>query len=96
MEKGQITKMLFSKSNIWKYENEVRVFTFSKTNENYEDIPFKRNSLKKVILGYKTDKDTTKELVRIIAEKYDPSKITFEKMKLDPDTFSFKPVTIQF
>jgi hypothetical protein len=93
---GKIPKMLFSKSEIWKYENEVRVFTFSKNDENYEYIPFKKNSLKKVILGFNTEDKTIEKIEKIIYEKYDPSKITFERMKLDPETFSFKAVPFQF
>lgn len=64
--------ILKNKSNAWRYEKEMRVFT----SKEYVDI-----IIKEIIFGTRTD-EIIKDLIKNIAEKYNPG-ISFKKIKVD-------------
>jgi hypothetical protein len=89
-------RMSYSKSVIWRYEDEIRAQIFSKNREKYEYRQFPVKSLNKVIFGLRASEDTISKIRDILIEKYTISKISIEKMELDTTTFSLKPISFQF
>lgn len=95
--------LVTTKSNLWEYEQEVRLVIesslnaqtakFKKTNQEKNlDVPFDIKMISKVIFGLKASKENVYKTIKLFKEKdHDP---TFEKMIIDPTTL--EPEFVEF
>lgn len=58
-----ITKLLYTKSIIWKYEDEIRIIKFG-SSDTVIKIP--KESIKEIILGYKLNSKVKKEIINFV------------------------------
>ncbi|MGN6425107.1 MAG: DUF2971 domain-containing protein [Asticcacaulis sp.] len=66
-----LDKMVWTKSDHWKHENEWRIHVGrGRTNESYEDIKFGKHELSGVILGARIKHQDAKEIIGIVKKIY--------------------------
>lgn len=78
-----ILKRLFSKSNIWKYEQEWRFVVF---NPESPVVGISKEIVEEIILGSCMSEDTEKKILAIQRKEYPNAKV----FKIEPDDSEFK------
>jgi len=78
--------LIYSKSECWEYENELRTFITDINNDNERQVPFDRNDLLSVYLGVKCPPDYENEIKVILKEVYE-NKVKLFRGKLSNDAF---------
>lgn len=81
--KDYILKRLFSKSNIWKYEQEWRFIIYNPINPI---VKIDEEIVEEIILGSCISEDTEKKILAIQQDKYPHAKV----LKIEPDDSEFK------
>jgi hypothetical protein len=69
-DKNKVADLLFTKSEDWKYEGEVRV-----VKEKPGNYPFAKTALKEIVFGCKVSEGDKKTISSIIKDKYPATKI---------------------
>jgi len=94
-EDDDFFKWIVSKSKIWKYEDEVRMFyaaskeTLERVgNENEVILPFPFEYLTKIIFGNLVGAEQITLIKDIAAKKYPANMVQFEKMEINPNKFN--------
>ena len=87
---------LTTKSERWKYENEIRAITKAKTNEDRELVNYDSKYIKEIIFGCNVKTEKIKSAIKTLkANKIDIRKIVFKKMYIDENTFLLKDKEIK-
>ncbi|WP_298896530.1 DUF2971 domain-containing protein [uncultured Psychroserpens sp.] len=81
----EIRKVLFTKSNDWKYEKEVRII--SPRNGRHLFDP---NCLKSIYLGYKFSDENKIEINKLLNKHFPNQDITIKEMMIDDRSYSLK------
>lgn len=94
-EDNDFFKWMITKSKIWKYEDEVRMFYAANnenadivSNENEIILPFPFEYLTKIIFGNLVGADQITLIRDIVTKKYPGNIIQFEKMEINPNKFN--------
>ncbi len=81
---------LTSKSDLWSYEDEIRILTFAKNNLEFR---FPAECVKEIILGFKMDEKNKKEIVEISRRLYPDAEILICQKEPKKYAVSFKEMT---
>ncbi len=81
---------LTSKSHHWAYENEFRAVTMNDT----EIIKFPQEWLTEIIFGCRVSEKNIEKIVRLVRNKLKYKTIKIKKVKINPETFSLKLITL--
>lgn len=73
------TRQIFTKANIWSYENEIR-FHRHNYQFNSASMSFPSNKLKEIILGANISKDNEDMILKLIIKSYPNAKIMKSKL----------------
>lgn len=82
LEDELLEKLVYTKSNLWGYEDEYRL---SRIHKPDNAIQFEPNALTAIYFGCKTPYEYQMEIIDIVTEKYPHAE--FKKMDLDKDSF---------
>ena len=88
-KENAITNLICCKSKKWEYEGEVRAFCEDPTGNFKNNIRFKyfnKNSLVKIIFGFKTELNAQNEIKRLVEEN-DYRNVNFFKPEKDKKSF---------
>lgn len=83
-----VKKAMLTKSNHWKYEDEIRVIK-----DNFGNHPFAKESLKEIIFGCKSDPNEIKTIRQIVINAGYPD-LTLKQVQLRPNEFNFDIINI--
>ena len=82
---------LTTKSERWKYEEEIRAISNSITTTDYEYINYDKKHIKEIIFGCNVPESMIKEAIeKINRSDININDITFKRMTIDPKTFLLK------
>ena len=88
-EKDTVKEIILTKAKFWEYENEIRVLK-----ENFGAYRFKKDCLKEIIFGCKTEVSKINEIKTII-NKIDYPNLKLRKMKLNTSRFDFEIIDLE-
>lgn len=83
-----LVNWVFTKSNVWSYEKEVRIFS----RECFGITPFDPIFVKEIIFGCRVDENEIKNAIDKL-KKYYPH-VKFKKMRIKKTTFELEPIDI--
>ncbi len=82
-----IFHLLFTKSNDWKYEKELRVTLTNAETDDERKVNFKDKDILSIYFGVNSEQSTIDKLINLIALNYS-SEITFYKGKMSNNDFN--------
>jgi Protein of unknown function (DUF2971) len=82
LENELLTKLIYTKSSIWEYENEFRL---SRIHKSDFAVAFDPESVASIHFGYSMKYEDQIEIIELVKVKYPKAK--FYKMELDKETF---------
>ena len=90
LENELLAKLIYTKSSIWKYEDEYRL---SRIHKSDFAVSFDPESLISIHFGYNMNYEEQIEIIELVKVKYPKAK--FYKMELDKETFKLNPGEIK-
>lgn len=90
LEDELLSKLIYTKSNIWEYEDEYR---FSRIHKPDTPVKFNPDALTAVFFGCKTPYDHQIEIIEIVKKNY--PKAVFQQMNLDSQKFTLTQGDLQ-
>lgn len=85
--KGNPPTEILQKSKKWSYEEEIRYYTYGINITRTRSINYPKDALKEIVFGINTDKETVKDISKIIMEHF-PG-VSLYKLALNPSGYGF-------
>lgn len=94
--RAPLVEFLLTKHRDWRFEEEYRVLDLVNDGEPHNFYKFKKETLKKVILGIKTSEKTAKDVIDIVENEYLQKGYSVELYKMKPldKQYAIKPEKI--